>query len=161
MLKYIIGWERMKEKKWWFFMVRTTKNACPQVIVLIGQVTIAQSRGAQYPTSPPSLPSQHTHAQSGSWWAPRTAKVDAGRWDTSNHQDLSRPIERDKCHPLLHLPYSHPDPKLRPTGKGCLPWDHGWSAAPPVDRSHSLTGKDNAKDTKNEKRLNLLGGPRS
>lgn len=81
MLKYIIGWERMKEKKWWFFMVRTTKNACPQVIVLIGQVTIVQSRGAQYPTSPPSLPSQHTHAQSGSWWAPRTAKVDAGRWD--------------------------------------------------------------------------------
>ena len=66
----------MKEKKWWFFMVRTTKNACPQVIVLIGQVTIAQSRGAQYPTSPPSLSSQHTE-----WVMMGAPDSKGGRWE--------------------------------------------------------------------------------
>lgn len=40
MLKYIIGRKRMKEEKWWFLMLYTTKNAYPWTIFLTGQVTI-------------------------------------------------------------------------------------------------------------------------
>lgn len=40
MLKYIIGWEGMKEEKWWFSLVHSIKNACPWVVFLDDQVTI-------------------------------------------------------------------------------------------------------------------------
>lgn len=56
---------------------------------------------------------------------------------------------KESFHPLLHLPYSLPTQSFNWKKKDASHLTRGWHTDPPVGRSHSLAGKDNAKDTKN------------
>lgn len=153
----------MKEEKWWFSMVHTTRNACPWVLFLIGQITITAEQIS--PVSDLSVLLIHAAylcTERSKCWAITTGQVDSRRWATSSLTMFPGLLSglnatgKGSCYPLLHLLYPHLHEKLQPRGKGCLPHNCELKCCPSRAQKSLPCPKHDARNTKHQEKTQFM-----
>lgn len=144
-------------------MVHTTRNACPWVLFLIGQVTITAEQNS--PVSDLSILFIHAAylcIECSKCWAIKTGQVDSRRWATSILMIFPGLVSglnatgKGSCYQLLHLPCPHLHEKLQPRGKGRIPHNCELKCSPSRPQKSLPCPKHDARNTKGQEKTQFM-----